>query len=437
MYGADAGAETQRPSRRAPRTSTRRLVLDLIRTRSPISRVELAEITGLTPAAITHAVRSLLDDGLVQESGQRERTGGKPRVMLTISPRARCAVGVQLGADWIVVVIMDARGAVVGRVRARGARQDDPTQVVTVVAAHVNTLLRATAITPDQLVGAGLAVPGTIDLDAGAIRASRTLPRWGGHAVRDALAQALGVPVVMDTDATAAAVGEHWSGRTADAAAHCTLYMGAGIGAGFILDGAVHRGAGGNPGPLGRLHLHRSPPSGHPGHAGHPGHSGRDAGPALEDLAAPHAVARRARAALAAGRESAIALTDDEDPFRDFGMVASAAVHGDALAVELVEESAHYLADAVVTVADLLDIDSLALAGPSFSTAGSLYVTVLEERLHTDLYAARPHGVNVTLAAHIADAAAVGAAALAFHEDPGNGPAIVRPARAIYEVPAP
>ncbi|GAA3601577.1 ROK family transcriptional regulator [Kineosporia mesophila] len=421
VYGADAGSEMPRSPRRAPRTSTRRLVLDLIRTRSPISRVEMAEITGLTPAAITHAVRSLLDDGLVRESGQRERTGGKPRVMLTISPRARCAVGVQLGADWIVVVIMDARGAVVGRVRARGARQDDPTQVVTVVAAHVNTLLRATAITPDQLVGAGLAVPGTIDLDAGAIRASRTLPLWGGHAVRDALVQALGVPVVMDTDATAAAVGEHWSGRTADAAAHCTLYMGAGIGAGFILDGAVHRGAGGNPGPLGRLHLHRS---------------GRDAGPALEDLAAPHAVARQARAALATGRESTIALTDDGDPFRDFGVVASAAVHGDALAVELVEESAHYLADAVVTVADLLDIDSLALAGPSFSTAGSLYVTVLEERLHTDLYAARPHGVNVTLAAHIADAAAVGAAALAFHEDPGNGPAIVRPARAIYEVPA-
>ncbi|MBT0768568.1 ROK family transcriptional regulator [Kineosporia sp. J2-2] len=404
----------QKRPRRTPRTATRRQILDLIRTRAPISRVELAEITGLTPAAITHAVRSLLDEGLVEESGLRERTGGKPRVMLTISPRARCAVGVQLGADWIVVVITDARGAVVGRVRARGARQHEPAAVVSTVAAHVDTLLRATAIGPDQLIGVGLAVPGTIDLEAGAIRASRTLPRWGGHPVRDALSRALGLPVVMDTDATAAAVGEYWSGRTAAASAHCTLYMGAGIGAGFILAGAVHRGAGGNPGPLGRLHLHRS---------------GRDPGPALEDLAAPHAVAGRARAALAAGRASAITLTDDGDPFRDFGMVASAAVHGDPLALELVGESAHYLADAVVTVADLLDIDSLALAGPSFSTAGSLYVAVLENRLHSDLYAAGSQGMTVTLAAHIADAAAVGAAALAFHEDPGAGP-LARPVRA-------
>jgi predicted NBD/HSP70 family sugar kinase len=117
-------------------------------------------------------------------------------------------------------------------------------------------------------------------------------------------------------------------------------------------------------------------------------------------------------------------------------MVASAAVHGDRLALALIKESAHYLADAVVTVADLLDIDSLTLAGPSFSTAGSLYVAVLEERLQNDLYAAGRHGVNVTLAAHIADAAAVGAAALAFHEDPGTDRTMVRPGRAIYEVPA-
>ncbi|GAB3285744.1 ROK family transcriptional regulator [Kineosporia babensis] len=399
VYGADVGPETSKRARRAPRTSTRRVVLDLIRTRAPISRVQLAEITGLTPAAITHAVRSLLDEGLVEESGLREPTGGKPRVMLTISARARCAVGVQLGADWIVVVLTDARGAVVGRIRVRGARQDDPADVITVVAGHVDTLLRATAIGSEQLIGVGLAVPGTIDREAGAIREARTLPRWSGFPVRDALSQALGVPVAMDNDATAAAVGEHWSGRTAGAVAHCTLYMGAGIGAGFILAGAVHRGAGGNPGPLGRLHLHRA---------------GRDAGPSLEDLAAPHTVAHRAQLLMDEGRASAIELTEEGDPFRDFGMVAAAAVHGDTLALELVEESAHYLADAVVTLAHLLDIDSLALAGPSFSTAGSIYVAVLEQRLHADGFLT----VGVTLAAHVADAAAVGAAALVFHEEP-------------------
>jgi len=402
-----AQGRLRRAPRTAPRTSTRRRILDLIRTRAPISRVELAELTGLTPAAITHAVRSLLEEGLIQESGQREHTGGKPRVMLTIAPRARCAVGIQLGADWIVVVVTDARGAVVGRIRARGARQDDRVDVVSAVAAHVNTLLQATSISTEQLVGAGLAVPGTVDLDGGSIRASRSMPHWGGYPVRAALAQALGVPVVLDSDATAAAVGEHWSGRTAPAAAHCTLYMGAGIGAGFVLAGTVHRGAGGNPGPLGRMHFHRG---------------GHDPGPTLEDLAAPHAIAARARAALADGRSSIIELAEDGDPFRDFAVIASAAVHGDRLALELVEESAHYLADAVITVAGLLDIDSLALAGPSFSTAGSLYVTVLEQRLDAEAHFPGRQEVSITLAAHVADAAAVGAAALAFHEDPAAGP---------------
>ncbi len=404
MDGAEDGRRAPRRGGRAPST-TRTRVVELVRTRGPISRVELAEHTGLTQAAISHAVRALLDEGLLRESGDREWTGGKPRVMLTLDPLARCAVGVQLGADWLVVVLTDARGAVVARTRVRGARSVDPDTVVAGIARHVDVLLRATGVGRRGVVGVGLAVPGVLDLDAGAIAVSRSLDRWQGYPVRSRLGAAVGLPVLLDGDATAAAVGERWAGRTPDSATQLTLYMGAGIGAGLVVGGAVHRGAGGNPGPLGRMHLHRGATP------------GEGPGPTLEELAAPHAVARRARRAVAAGRRTAVRLSADGDPITDFGAVATAAVQGDALAVELVEESAGYLADAAVTVAHLLDVDSVVLAGPAFSTAGSLYAGVVQCRLRAERDPGRRHDVRVAVAAHVADAAAVGAAALVLQEE--------------------
>lgn len=401
MDGVERGRGAARRGGRAPST-TRSQVLELVRTRAPISRVELAEHTGLTQAAISHAVRALLDEGLLRETGDREWTGGKPRVMLTLDPLARCAVGVQLGADWVVVVLTDARGAVVARTRVRGARRADPDAVVAGIARHVDVLLRASGVGRRGVAGLGLAVPGTLDLDAGAIAVSRSLDRWQGFAVRSRLGAAVGLPVVMDSDATAAAVGEYWAGRTVGSAAHCTLYMGAGIGAGIVVGGTVYRGASGNVGPLGLMHLHRAR---------------HDAGPTLEELAAPHAVARAARRAVAEGRRTSARLSADGDPITDFGAVATAAVQGDALAVELIEDSADYLADAAVTAANLLDVDSVVLAGPAFSTAGSLYAGVVERRLRAELHAADRHGVRVALAAHVADAAAVGAAALVLQEE--------------------
>lgn len=382
--------------------ASRGLVLDAVRAHAPISRVELAERTGLTQATISTVVRAMLDDGLLVETDQREYTGGKPRVKLVLNPRSRCAVGVQLGADWLVVVLTDATGAVLARTRTRGARDDEPSAVVARVARQVDTLLRAAGVQRSDVVGLGLAAPGTLDLDAGVILASRSLEHWQGFAVQAAVAAATGLPVHLDNDATSAAVGEYWGGQAGPSTAHCTVYMGAGIGAGIVIHGSVYRGASSNTGPLGQLRVRRDRLS---------------PGPSVEELAAPRAVAARARAAIQAGRTTLVQLRPDGDPFTDFAAVASAAVLGDPLATALIEESAEYLADAVVIMANLLDLDSLVLAGPSFTTAGAVYLTTLRRRLDAELFAGPKHGVRVTLSTQVADAAAAGAAALVLQSE--------------------
>lgn len=378
------------------------LVLDVVRSTGPISRVELAQRTGLTQATITHLVRRLLADGLLMETGKREYTGGKPRVMLTLNPRARCGVGVQLGADWIVVVVTDASGAVLTRTRVRGARTRPPGDVVPEVARHIETLLRIADVAPSAVAGIGIAAPGVLDLEAGSIVSSPSLVAWEGFPLREALEAETELTVVLDNDATCAAVGEFWKGGLPGSVAHSTIYMGATISAGVLVAGSAFRGATSNTGPLGRLRLH--------GDAESPGRT-------VEEVAGPAAVAADVRAAMAAGATSTVRLSAHGDPYVDFAAIATAAVHGDQLCTSLVEKSARHLADAVLVMVDLLDLDSVVLAGPSFTTAGSLYLPIVEERVRSGAFAAARHQVSIGLSPQVTDAAAVGAASLVLQKN--------------------
>lgn len=381
--------------------TSRSIVLDLIRSRGPISRVQLATISGFTQATISTVVRQLTQDGLVVESGQREYTGGKPRVMITLNPRARYALGIQLGIDSTTYVVTDVMGDVIGRVRAPGLRDDPPETVVPVLVARAEDLLETLAIPRAEVVGVGVAAPGPLDLERGSIEGDEP-DAWSGYPLRAAVEQGIGLPTVLDNDATAASVGEFWGGRRSDSTAHCTVYMGAGIGAGIAIGGSVYRGASSNTGEIGRMRFVTG--------TGEPRQT-------LEELAAPRAVSIAARDSIAHGRSTAISLGDEGDPFEDFTRVATAAAHGDALANELIGASADLLSEAVLSLADILDLDSIALAGPAFAIAGPIYLMSVQNKLAANRGARRLHRIDVNLSHHVVDAAAVGAATIVLQRE--------------------
>ena len=383
--------------------TSRGLAFDLIRSQGPISRVELAERTGLTQATMSNVVRQLMVDGLVVEAGRRESTGGKPRTLLSIDPLARFALGVQLGADAVTVVLTDLGGAMVGRLRTHGVYGEAPDAAVARIAAVVADFLGGLGVPAERVAGLGLVTPGPIDLRHGSIHGAPPLEAWAGF------------PLVER---------RHRGHRPARRPRQ-------------------RRHRGGHRRVLGRLRrrlggaLHRLLRGGH--RRGHRARRrrvprgqlerrrarqvmSRAPGPFLsnttvEKLAGPVGVALRARAAVAAGREAGFALTGLTDPYADFSVVATAAVHGDPLALELIRDSAEHLAAAVVSIANVLDLDSIVLAGPNLAIAGALYLEAVRRRVDEDFFARAAHGVSVELSAYVADAAAVGGAALVLQRE--------------------
>ncbi|MFI0830379.1 ROK family protein [Streptomyces sp. NPDC021140] len=236
----------------APRSHNAALVLDLLRTAGAggISRLELAERTGLTPQAVSKITARLREDGLAAEAGRRASTGGKPRTVLRLVPEAGHALGVHLDRDELRAVLVDLDGAVVGERRRALDLGAGAEAVVEGVARAAGELVsdalrssdRALADVPG-LLGLGVALPGPLDHVRGVLHRVTGFPEWDGFPLRDALARRLGVPVVVDKDTNAAALGLAVGGAGGDSRSFAYLHLGTGLGAGLVIGGGVHRGA--------------------------------------------------------------------------------------------------------------------------------------------------------------------------------------------------
>ncbi|MFE0104083.1 ROK family protein [Streptomyces sp. NPDC059009] len=256
------------------------LVLDLLRAAGEdgISRLELAARTGLTPQAVSKITARLRGQGLVAEAGRRASTGGKPRTVLRLVRGAASAVGLHLDRDELRAVRVDLLGRVVEERRCPLDFGAGPEAVVEVAAARVRDLVAgasdlsgpgseegsvpdpapdpAPGSVPGSVLGVGVALPGPLDHAHGVLHRVTGFPEWDGFALRDVLGERLGLPVAVDKDTNAAALGLALTGGADSSASSASsaspvspassfayLHLGTGLGAGLVLDGSLYRGA--------------------------------------------------------------------------------------------------------------------------------------------------------------------------------------------------
>jgi predicted NBD/HSP70 family sugar kinase len=236
----------------AVRSHNAALVLGLLRDAGAegISRLELAERTGLTPQAVSKITARLREQGFAAEAGHRASTGGKPRTVLRLVPEAGHAVGVHLDRDELRAVLVDLDGAVVAQRRAELDLGAGAPAVLGVLTRAVEGLVgQALGLGDDDglagvgtLLGVGVALPGPLDHARGVLHRVTGFPEWDGFALRDALETRLGVAVVVDKDTNAAALGLSVRGE-GGSGSFAYLHLGTGLGAGLVIGGSVHRGA--------------------------------------------------------------------------------------------------------------------------------------------------------------------------------------------------
>jgi predicted NBD/HSP70 family sugar kinase len=396
------------PAGRGRRAGARETILDAIRSSEPLSRVELATMTGLTEAAVSMTVRRLLEEGLVVETG-RSPTGGKPRTLLRLDPAARLAVGVHLDEDATTYVLTGQTGGVVSRLARPSLAGADQDAVLRELTTDIGVLVDGSGVDRARCLGIGLVWPGPRGAGVRPADAPPHLPGWRADDLDRRLAEATGLPVLVENDATAAAVGEYWVARVGADRTFAALYMGSGIGAGIVVAGAALRGSQANAGEFGHLCVQVDGPACWCGSHG-----------CLEALAGPQVVVEAALADPAAVAEAGL---DPHGPRRstaDFAAIARAARAGAPACRKLLDDSARYVAAAAESVVNLLDIDLLVLTGPGFAAASFVYGPAITARIAPADARTWHRSVSVTVSLAAATASATGAAALVLQSSLRN-----------------
>jgi predicted NBD/HSP70 family sugar kinase len=375
------------------------VVLEAIRLGGGVSRVEIARKTGLTAQTVSNIVRRLLTDGLVLE-GERPVNGGQRRVPLSINREARSAVGVQIDVDETSIVVLDLGGRVVVRKRCATDPEHGPLEVIRRVAEEVGAVLDEAGADRANVLGVGVACPGPLDPRTGVVFHPPNLPDWDRVPLADALSEGTGYPVIIDNDATAAAIGERWSGGARGTRSFAFIYVGVGIGAGLFLEDHVFRGATTNAGEFGHITLD---PEGTPCHCGSRG--------CVEALCAPARIVAAVEARIRTGEPSVLA----DRTGLGFADVCHAALGGDPVALDDVRRAAFHLGCGAVSLVNLLDLELVILGGNVLGPVAELFRQEIERAVAERTVASGLRHVRVELSRAGGDAAAVGAASLVMH----------------------
>lgn len=226
-------------------------VLTALCDHGPLSRAELARLAGVPRATIGTIAQGLVDDGLLEECEPVRGAGkvGKPGRPLWFRVDAGLCAAVAFGGDSVEVALVNARGDVLHRVEVACDTARAASGVL--VAAVVGGVAQVVAAAPAPLLGIGVAVPGVCDPATGTVIGSGPVPGAQGRALADALEAAHDLPVLVDNDARAQALGEKWFGDGRGVATFAAVQTGTGLGVGLVLHGELYRGADGATGELG------------------------------------------------------------------------------------------------------------------------------------------------------------------------------------------
>jgi predicted NBD/HSP70 family sugar kinase len=246
----DSSRATVRDLRRRNRSA----VLSRLYFHGPLSRHELAQSTGLSPATVSNVTAALSEERLIVEAGQVDSDGGRPRVLLRVNAGYGHLIGIDVGETGVKAELFDlAMGRLATVERPLRTSRPSPETVVAELAAAL-TEVRA-GVDESSLLGIGVGLPGTVQRGPSAQVHAQVIG-WEAVPIEE-LVRAAGVtgPLFFDNGAKTQGQAELWFGAGRGCRHAVIALVGSGVGAAVVTNGSTYQGATSSAGEWGHTTL--------------------------------------------------------------------------------------------------------------------------------------------------------------------------------------
>jgi glucokinase len=290
------------------------------------------------------------------------------------------SIGVDLGGTNLRIAAVSREGQLLEKVtlEANAARGPDP--VINEMCSAIQRI-NSQYERDGKFLGAGIGIPGIIDLETGTIRKSANLPRFSDYPVRAEIERRLGAKVFLDNDANFAALGEKWLGAGRSVANMAILTLGTGIGGGIVLNEKIFHGMNGMSGEFGHVPISKEGPPCGCGSYG-----------CAEQYASATAIMRMAREAITAG-SAALARVADSGAEFNAEVVYKLAMQGDKDAQNIFRKFGNALGFLLAGLVNTLNLDMFVIGGGVSSAWDAFAPSMFEElRSRSLVYAATDPG---------------------------------------------
>ena len=260
IFGAGAGVAgvVGGADQSGVRLYNERLILTLVRRFGPLSKVEVARLTGLSVQSTTAIMNRLQEEGLLRREAPLRGKVGQPTIPMSLDPQGAFSIGLKVGRRSCDLVLIDLCGAIRKRVTDVFA-YPTPSRVKSFVAASIKGLVETlSADERKRIQGVGVAAPFELWKWAEEIGApTAEMEAWQGFDLAAEVEALCGLPTILFNDATSACAAEFFFGQAWRRRDFLYFFVGTFVGGGVVLNGAIYPGRTGNAGAVGSMPVAR------------------------------------------------------------------------------------------------------------------------------------------------------------------------------------
>ncbi len=345
----------------------------MIRSSGPIARSLIAKKAGLSKPTVTDVVENLRVEGFVRVSHRqngRDVSSQHPQMYEFCSDK-HSVLGIDIGADKLIVMVADLDGNILKTDRRETShlRGKPPGELLTMVAETSHQLLKETRSMRGGLLAVAVGTPGVISPE-GKVSLAPQLAGWEGLDLQASLSEIFTCPVHIEREVILSLLAEQWLGVAQGLEDAMFIQLGVGVGAGFLMNGQVYRGADGSAGEIGFM----------PVRGGTHGVESTEFG-SFESVVGGNALAREgAKAARAENGRKLLELANGDPTAVTAKTVLDAARAGDNVASRIVSDALDVLAEGIASIACAFNPRAVILSG-GMARAGELLRGPLEKRV--------------------------------------------------------